>query len=572
MMNRHQRYITRGEYFIVEILEVKMLSSVSDQLNSSQEFGKQYYKRYIHDNNKDLITRQQKAKDRYLPIDQSKQQTFKEKFKKYMVLLDNYDEKQIKARETGFQTVLDDPDQTLYGPNRKKNFLKHYEESNQNQELSHALFLNENSSSNFKYQPEESQQMIDDQKKRIALDPLKVFLNKEIKRELFSIKAQTSSNLKTRIYETQYSPSARLFNIPQFNNNYKMKEGVSRSNHNNSQLNNDQAITQTLASTMTSNKKFQSVTKIQKPTPDQAKLDNSPILRKSSNNNLNQDYISNGHQQRIALMQTKYGFNPNQIQTAKNSTSKTLNLLAKSTGQPVTISEIYKSGDRNIFELLKQKTTQMSQNQNDNSSPSQPVAKKQLEDMQFHLLKDKFLNGEIKMDFKSNLIKRRFMQGNGSQNLQNQMRFSVQNSQIGEVLQEDNKSQLEHIIEQTGFKNLSNGEEIPQQTTTKKKKKKKINITQLSILPPSYQAEEAILDDSSKTPSQDQIGNKVFQTDLFNIDLENDNDGLEFREIEDDELKSDFDETKGLGRPSIDSFTKDEVEVNFDEQNELLLL
>jgi len=27
-------------------------------------------------------------------------------------------------------------------------------------------------------------------------------------------------------------------------------------------------------------------------------------------------------------MQTKYGFNPNQIQTSKNTTSKTLNLLA----------------------------------------------------------------------------------------------------------------------------------------------------------------------------------------------------------------------------------------------------
>jgi len=45
---------------------------------------------------------------------------------------------------------------------------------------------------------------------------------------------------------------------------------------------------------------------------------------------------------------------------------------------------------------------------------------------------------------------------------------------------------------------------------------------------------------------------------------------LEYREIEDDELKSDFDETKGLGRPSIDSFTNDEVDLNFDEPNTVL--
>jgi len=36
-----------------------------------------------------------------------------------------------------------------------------------------------------------------------------------------------------------------------------------------------------------------------------------------------------------------------------------------------------------------------------------PIVKKQIEDIQFHLLKDKFLNGEIKMDFKSSIIRRR---------------------------------------------------------------------------------------------------------------------------------------------------------------------
>lgn len=38
---------------------------------------------------------------------------------------------------------------------------------------------------------------------------------------------------------------------------------------------------------------------------------------------------------------------------------------------------------------------------------------------------------------------------------------------------------------------------------------------------------------------------------------------MNYRLIDDDELKSDFDEIKGLGRPSIDSFTMTEVKLDF---------
>ena len=57
---------------------------------------------------------------------------------------------------------------------------------------------------------------------------------------------------------------------------------------------------------------------------------------------------------------------------------------------------------------------------------------------------------------------------------------------------------------------------------------------------------------------------QTFKTDILNIDLELENDWMEFREIEEDELKSDFDETKGLGRPSIDSTTNLE-DIDFSE-------
>ncbi len=46
----------------------------------------------------------------------------------------------------------------------------------------------------------------------------------------------------------------------------------------------------------------------------------------------------------------------------------------------------------------------------------------------------------------------------------------------------------------------------------------------------------------------------------LNIDMELESAGMEYREIEADELKSDFDETKGLGIPSV----LDLEEVNLD--------
>jgi len=53
----------------------------------------------------------------------------------------------------------------------------------------------------------------------------------------------------------------------------------------------------------------------------------------------------------------------------------------------------------------------------------------------------------------------------------------------------------------------------------------------------------------------------TYQTDVLNIDLEWEREGFEHREVDEDELKEDFDETKGLGRPSVDSFTMREVDI-----------
>lgn len=52
--------------------------------------------------------------------------------------------------------------------------------------------------------------------------------------------------------------------------------------------------------------------------------------------------------------------------------------------------------------------------------------------------------------------------------------------------------------------------------------------------------------------------------DFLNIDMNEADGNMEFRDIDEGELKSDFDEIKGLGRPSIDSFT-----MEIDENNPL---
>ncbi len=41
---------------------------------------------------------------------------------------------------------------------------------------------------------------------------------------------------------------------------------------------------------------------------------------------------------------------------------------------------------------------------------------------------------------------------------------------------------------------------------------------------------------------------------------------MEFRQIEEDEIKSDFDEIKGIGIPSIDSTTLD-MEIEFENES-----
>lgn len=71
-----------------------------------------------------------------------------------------------------------------------------------------------------------------------------------------------------------------------------MKESNSRFNNNTSSLileiNNH-------GNNFNSSKKFQSVTKILKPISEVPNLESSPLIRKTSNNNLNQDYLTNNH-------------------------------------------------------------------------------------------------------------------------------------------------------------------------------------------------------------------------------------------------------------------------------------
>lgn len=51
--------------------------------------------------------------------------------------------------------------------------------------------------------------------------------------------------------------------------------------------------------------------------------------------------------------------------------------------------------------------------------------------------------------------------------------------------------------------------------------------------------------------------------DYLNIDLEEDEEGMKYREIDEDDIRSDFDEYKGLGCPSIDSYTLESVYLTF---------
>lgn len=53
------------------------------------------------------------------------------------------------------------------------------------------------------------------------------------------------------------------------------------------------------------------------------------------------------------------------------------------------------------------------------------------------------------------------------------------------------------------------------------------------------------------------------KVDFLNIDLEEDEEYMNYRDIDVDDIRSDFDEIKGLGRPSIDSFTLKNVDLEF---------
>lgn len=47
--------------------------------------------------------------------------------------------------------------------------------------------------------------------------------------------------------------------------------------------------------------------------------------------------------------------------------------------------------------------------------------------------------------------------------------------------------------------------------------------------------------------------------------MEEDLEALEYRHIDYENLREDFDEIKGLGAPSVDSFTMESIEVCFDD-------
>jgi hypothetical protein len=51
----------------------------------------------------------------------------------------------------------------------------------------------------------------------------------------------------------------------------------------------------------------------------------------------------------------------------------------------------------------------------------------------------------------------------------------------------------------------------------------------------------------------------------LNIDLELDDEQMLLREIDPDDIKSDFDEIRALGRPSIDSYTIKSIELEFND-------
>ena len=54
----------------------------------------------------------------------------------------------------------------------------------------------------------------------------------------------------------------------------------------------------------------------------------------------------------------------------------------------------------------------------------------------------------------------------------------------------------------------------------------------------------------------------------LNIDLDEDDENMQYRGMDEDEIRSDFDEIKGLGRPSIDSFTMEEVSCDFNDSED----
>lgn len=57
---------------------------------------------------------------------------------------------------------------------------------------------------------------------------------------------------------------------------------------------------------------------------------------------------------------------------------------------------------------------------------------------------------------------------------------------------------------------------------------------------------------------------------MLNIDMDLDEEMMKCRIIDPDDVRSDFDEYKGLGCPSIDSFTLDQVSVdNLDLKEDL---
>eukprot|EP00347_Sterkiella_histriomuscorum_P020402 403337938 len=225
-----------------------------------------------------------------------------------------------------------------------------------------------------------------------------------------------------------------------------------------------------------------------------------------------------------------------------------------------------------------------------NSIMNNPQINRQsLEDIQFSILKDKLQNGEIKMGFKANLVKKRHLQlspttFNSSHQFDN-------NPSTNQIPTQNNMNEMLVIIEEENKSRLKLRNEDEQTTAIhnkqpKKKKKRKVqkqisnsSIVETQIVQENDQSKINVdspsmidiqpgLETQRQANQQEQtISQQTYQTDIFNIDLENDSEGMEFREIEDDELRSDFDEIRGIGRPSIDSFTRDmEIDVEQFEQ------